>query len=166
MNGAISEVIIEDAFLTTPISGAAAIIDMGGANLCDLLIIIRSRLSDRVTGNTKHFASQAKIIHIDIDVAKIDKNVVVDLDIVGDAKKVLQELNKSLTRQNHTEWLKEIRKLKERFPMSYNQTSLTGPYVIEQIAYITNSEAIIVTEVGPHNFISLSTLGNLFHQAV
>lgn len=121
-----------------------------GVSTCDLLIVIGARFSDRVTGDTKRFAKEAKIIHIDIDVAEIDKNVVVDLGIVGDAKKILQELNQELVRQNHHEWLKEIRNLKERYPMRYDESKLTGPYIIEQIDYITNSEAIIVTDVGQH----------------
>jgi acetolactate synthase-1/2/3 large subunit len=121
-----------------------------GVSTCDLLIVIGARFSDRVTGNTKNFAKHAKIIHIDIDAAEIDKNVVATLGIIGDAKKILQDLNVKITRQSHPEWLKEIRDLKERFPMRYDETTLTGPYVIEQIDYITNSEAIIVTDVGQH----------------
>ncbi|MFV0393684.1 MAG: biosynthetic-type acetolactate synthase large subunit [Coprobacillaceae bacterium] len=121
-----------------------------GVSNSDLLIVIGARFSDRVTGDTKKFARKAKIIHIDIDAAEIDKNVVVDLGIVGDAKKILQELNELLTRQNHFEWLKEIRDLKDRYPLHYDESTLTGPYVIEQIDYITNSEAIIVTDVGQH----------------
>ena len=57
---------------------------------------------------------------------------------------------KKLTRQNHPQWLKEIRDLKERYPLSYDDEGLTGPYVIEQIDYLTNSEAIICTDVGQH----------------
>lgn len=119
-----------------------------GVSQCDLLIVIGARFSDRVTGNTAHFAKNAKIIHIDIDAAEIDKNVVVDLGIVGDAKKILKEINETMNRQNHPQWLKEIRDLKERYPLSYNQDVLTGPYVIEQIDYLTDGEALIVTEVG------------------
>lgn len=84
------------------------------------------------------------------DAVEINKNVVVDLGIVGDAKNVLKELNEKLTRQNHPQWLKEIRDLKERYPLSYDDEGLTGPYVIEQIDYLTNSEAIICTDVGQH----------------
>ena len=121
-----------------------------GVSQCDLLIVVGARFSDRVTGNTAKFARNAKIIHIDVDAAEINKNVVVDLGIVGDAKNVLKELNEKLTRQNHPQWLKEIRDLKERYPLSYDDEGLTGPYVIEQIDYLTNSEAIICTDVGQH----------------
>ena len=121
-----------------------------GVSRCDLLIVVGARFSDRVTGNTAKFARNAKIIHIDVDAAEINKNVVVDLGIVGDAKNVLKELNEKLTRQNHPQWLKEIRDLKERYPLSYDDEGLTGPYVIEQIDYLTNSEAIICTDVGQH----------------
>ena len=121
-----------------------------GVSQCDLLIVVGARFSDRVTGDTNSFAKDAKIIHIDVDAAEINKNVVVDLGIVGDAKNVLKELNEKLTRQNHPQWLKEIRDLKERYPLSYDDEGLTGPYVIEQIDYLTNSEAIICTDVGQH----------------
>lgn len=121
-----------------------------GISQCDLLIVVGARFSDRVTGDTNRFAKDAKIIHIDVDAAEINKNVVVDLGIVGDAKNVLKELNEKLTRQNHPQWLKEIRDLKERYPLSYDDEGLTGPYVIEQIDYLTNSEAIICTDVGQH----------------
>lgn len=121
-----------------------------GVSQCDLLIVVGARFSDRVTGDTNRFAKDAKIIHIDVDAAEINKNVVVDLGIVGDAKNVLKELNEKLTRQNHPQWLKEIRDLKECYPLSYDDEGLTGPYVIEQIDYLTNSEAIICTDVGQH----------------
>lgn len=121
-----------------------------GVSQCDLLIVVGARFSDRVTGDTNRFAKDAKIIHIDVDAAEINKNVVVDLGIVGDAKNVLKELNEKLTRQNHPQWLKEIRDLKERYPLSYDDEGLTGPYVIEQIDYLTDSEAIICTDVGQH----------------
>lgn len=101
-----------------------------GVSQCDLLIVVGARFSDRVTGDTNRFAKDAKIIHIDVDAAEINKNVVVDLGIVGDAKNVLKELNEKLTRQNHPQWLKEIRDLKERYPLSYDDEGLTGPYEI------------------------------------
>ncbi|RHM60999.1 MULTISPECIES: biosynthetic-type acetolactate synthase large subunit [Coprobacillaceae] len=121
-----------------------------GVSQCDLLIVIGARFSDRVTGNTATFAKDAKIIHIDIDTAEINKNIIVDLGVVGDAKMILKELNHMIERQSHPQWLKEIRDLKERYPLSYDQTELTGPYVIEQIDYLTNSDAIICTDVGQH----------------
>ena len=119
-----------------------------GVSRCDLLIVVGARFSDRVTGNTAKFARNAKIIHIDVDAAEINKNVAVDLVIFGDAKSILGSLNLLLAKQNHPQWLKEIRGLKEQFPLTYNPDILTGPYVIEQIEAMTDSNAIICTEVG------------------
>lgn len=119
-----------------------------GVSRCDLLIVIGARFSDRVIGNAKMFARNAKIIHIDIDEAEINKNIIVDLGIVGDARSVLSALNLLLKQQNHPQWLKEIRSLKDRYPLSYDTSVLTGPYIMEQIDLLTDSDAIIVTEVG------------------
>ncbi len=119
-----------------------------GVSTCDLLIVVGARFSDRVTGNAKAFAKNAKIIHIDVDAAEINKNVMVDLGIVGDAKGVLSALNLLLKQQNHSQWLKEIRTLKEEYPLVYDQDVLNGPYVIEQIEALTDNNAIICTEVG------------------
>ncbi|WP_249029447.1 biosynthetic-type acetolactate synthase large subunit [Tannockella kyphosi] len=119
-----------------------------GVSKCDLLIVVGARFSDRVTGNTQKFANNAKILHIDIDAAEINKNIDVHLGVVGDAACILTDLNAKLTRQNHPQWLKEIRDLKERYPMTYPQDRLTGQYVVEQIDFLTNGEALITTEVG------------------
>ena len=119
-----------------------------GVSRCDLLIVVGSRFSDRVIGNASKFANGAKIIHIDIDEAEINKNVIVDLGIVGDARSVLSALNLLLKQQNHPQWLKEVRALKDRYPLTYDTNQLTGPYIIEQIDLLTDSQAIICTEVG------------------
>ena len=119
-----------------------------GVSNCDLLVAIGVRFSDRVIGNAQKFARHAKIIHIDVDEAEINKNVNVDLGIVGDAKSVLNALNLLLKQQNHSQWLKEIRALKEQYPLSYDSDKLTGPYVIEQIEALTDNNSIICTEVG------------------
>jgi acetolactate synthase-1/2/3 large subunit len=121
-----------------------------GVSKCDLLIVIGARFSDRVTGNAKTFAKKAKIIHIDIDAAEVNKNIIVNHSIIGDAKVILQALNKAITRQNHPQWLKEIRELKEKYPMTYDHSKLTAPYFIEQVDFLTNSDAIMVTDVGQH----------------
>lgn len=119
-----------------------------GVSNCDLLVAIGVRFSDRVIGNAQKFARHAKIIHIDVDEAEINKNVNVDLGIVGDAKSVLNALKLLLKQQNHSQWLKEIRALKEQYPLTYDTDKLTGPYVIEQIEALTDNNAIICTEVG------------------
>lgn len=119
-----------------------------GVSQADLLIAIGARFSDRVTGDTNTFASQAKIIHIDIDEAEINKNIKVTQHIVGDAKMVLEELNQVLPTLHHQEWMTQIASLKQKYPLTYHQEGLTGPYVVETINRLTKSEAIIVTEVG------------------
>lgn len=121
-----------------------------GVSRCDLLITIGARFSDRVTGNPKKFASNAKKIHIDIDEAEINKNIKVDLGIVGDAKAILESLNLFMPQQNHPQWMKQIRELKERYPLRYDSDRLTGPYIIEQLDLLTDSQAIITTDVGQH----------------
>ncbi len=121
-----------------------------GVSQCDLLIAIGARFSDRVTGNASKFANNAKVIHIDVDAAEINKNIKTDVSIVGDAKEVLTRINAKLEAQSHTEWNNEIKAMKEKFPLTYNQETLTGPYVIEKIYEATKGEAIITTEVGQH----------------
>lgn len=146
-----------------------------GVSACDLLIVIGARFSDRVTGNAKRFAQKAKIIQIDVDAAEINKNVPVDLQIVGDARVVLERLNKKLSRQNHKEWMAHMMELKERFPLKYNHEALSGPGIIEEIYKETNGDAIVVTEVGqnqmwaaqyykykePHQLLTSGGLGTM-----
>jgi len=121
-----------------------------GVNECDLLLVIGARFNDRVTGNTKHFAKQAKILQIDIDQTEINKNIPVHHSIIGDIKEVLLRLNKQLDKQNHASWLDKIQKYQEKFPMVYNKQGLSGPYIMEEIYKQTNGEALITTEVGQH----------------
>ncbi len=121
-----------------------------GVSQCDLLITVGARFSDRVTGNAKRFARHAKIVQIDVDPAEINKNIVVDASIIGDIKEVLKCLNQELGQQEHAEWISYIKELKEKYPLKYDQNSLTGPYLIEEIYKETKGEAIIVTEVGQH----------------
>lgn len=121
-----------------------------GVTQSDLLIAIGVRFSDRVTGNTKKFANNAKIIHIDIDAAEINKNIKTDASIVGDAKEILAKINEKLTKTERTEWNKTIKELKEKYPLSYHKDALTGPFVIEKLYEATNGDAIITTEVGQH----------------
>ena len=117
---------------------------------CDLLLVLGARFSDRVTGNAEKFASHAKIVHIDIDPAEINKNSQVDYSIIGDLKSVLEILNKKLEQQYHKPWMDKVRARKEALPMTYPADGLTGPYVVERISELTNNEAIITTDVGQH----------------
>lgn len=121
-----------------------------GVTQCDLLVVIGARFSDRVTGNTRKFASNAKILHIDIDAAEINKNIKTDCSIVGDALEVLKRLNGKLEQCDHKEWIEEINGLKAKFPLAYDQSTLTGPYIMEKIDEITEGNAIISTDVGQH----------------
>lgn len=117
---------------------------------CDLLIALGVRFSDRVTGNAKKFAYHAKIIHIDIDAAEINKNIQVDYSIVGDLKSILEILNKKLENQYHKPWIDKVLARKAALPMKYREDVLTGPYVIERIHALTDGDAIISTDVGQH----------------
>ena len=119
-----------------------------GVSECDLLIAIGSRFSDRVLGNPKKFARHAKILHIDVDPAEINKNIVADASIIGDVKEVLSRLNEKLPQYQHAEWMEYIQKMQERFPLAYNKEGLSGPFVIEKIYEMVHGDAIMVTEVG------------------
>ena len=117
---------------------------------CDLFIALGARFSDRVTGNAKKFAQRAKIIHIDVDAAEVNKNVKVDYSIVGDLKEVLARLNKQVEQQNHQEWIDKVLARKEEFPLTYHPEELTGPYILERIDELTKGDMIITTDVGQH----------------
>ena len=121
-----------------------------GVSECDLLIAIGSRFSDRVLGNPKKFASQAKILQFDVDPAEINKNVIADASVIGDIKEILVRMNEKLPHYEHTEWMEHIKEYKEKYPLSYNPEGLSGPYIIEQIYNMTRGDAIMVTEVGQH----------------
>ena len=117
---------------------------------CDLLIAIGARFSDRVTGSIKKFAPNAKVIHIDIDPAEINKNVYSYTSVIGDVKEVLKRLNPMIETTEHTEWNAYVNELKEKFPLKYDESKLTGPYIMETLYKVTNGEAVVTTEVGQH----------------
>ncbi len=121
-----------------------------GVSECDLLIVIGARFSDRVTGNTKRFASNAKILHIDVDAAEINKNIKTTAQVIGDANEILKRINERLTRTEHKEWMDKIRENKAKFPLTYNPETLNGQYIVEKIYEMTKGDAIITTEVGQH----------------
>ena len=126
----------------------------------DLVFAIGPRFDDRVTGRTKDFIPHAKIIHIDIDPTSIQKNVRVDIPIVGDAKAVLQEINKLLRARSSNgndkatrqPWFNQIEEWKKEHPLAYKQGPdvIKPQYVIDMIYEVTRGNAIIVTEVGQH----------------
>lgn len=121
-----------------------------GVSECDLLITVGSRFSDRVLGNPKTFAKDAKVLQFDVDPAEINKNVVVTAEVIGDIKEILRRINPMLKKQNHNEWMAHILSLKEKYPATYCTDGLSGPYVVEEIYRQTKGDAIMVTEVGQH----------------
>ena len=121
-----------------------------GVSGCDMLLALGARFSDRVTGNVNTFASEANIIHIDIDDAEINKNVSTDAHIVGDLKDVLQDLIPLLEEKKHDDWMKTISGYKKDFPMTYPSDRLTCQYFIDRLDALTDSDAIVTTDVGQH----------------
>ncbi len=117
---------------------------------CDVLVVLGSRFSDRVTGVTKNFAKKAKIIQVDIDATEINKNVLVDVSVIGDVKSVLDILNTRLEQLSHPEWMEKVMKRKEELPLTYDRDRLAGPYIVEKLYELTQGVAIISTEVGQH----------------
>lgn len=121
-----------------------------GVSECDLLIAIGARFNDRVLGNAKKFAKQAKILQFDIDPAEINKNIVVSASVIGDIKEILSRINPRLTKMQHEEWLSHIFEYQKKYPLSYPAEGLSGPYIMEEVYAKTRGEAVIVTEVGQH----------------
>ena len=119
-----------------------------GVAHCDLLITLGARFSDRVTGDTKRFAKEAKILQIDIDPAEINKNVLVNGSVIGDVKSVLDILNEKLPELKHDAWVEEVEALKNKHPLKFDDDRLTGPYVVEELYRVTKGDAVITTEVG------------------
>lgn len=151
---------------------------------CDLLLAVGVRFDDRVTGTIETFAANAKIVQIDVDPSSINKNVVVDLPIIGDTQAVLNDLIKFLDEHNYTyatverqEWLGQIARWKEKVPLTYcqNGKEIKPQNVIETLYKLTKGDAIITTEVGqnqmwtaqffsfdkPNTFISSGGLGTM-----
>jgi len=116
----------------------------------DLLIAVGARFDDRVTGQIKTFAPQAKIIHIDIDPSSISKNVHVDIPVVGDAKYILSELVGQVEYRQRKDWFERIAWWKKKYSLRYDRksASIKPQYVVEQLCRQTGGEAVITTGVG------------------
>ncbi|MEP3838750.1 MAG: biosynthetic-type acetolactate synthase large subunit [Algibacter sp.] len=130
-------------------------------NECDVLIAIGMRFDDRVTGNLDSYAKQAKIIHFDIDPAEINKNVKVDVAVLGNSKESLAMLSEALNTNTHDAWLKEF---KDLYAIEFDQVingdinptkeGLTMGEVLKQINIESNGNAAIVSDVGQHQMIA------------
>ena len=130
-------------------------------NECDVLIAVGMRFDDRVTGNLNTYAKQAKIIHMDIDPSEINKNVKVDVAILGDCKETLAELTKLVRENNHTEWIESFDEYeqkeyahvieKEVYP---KEGPLNMGEVVRAVSEATNHEAVLVTDVGQNQMMA------------
>lgn len=121
------------------------------ANECDLLIAMGARFSDRVATNFAKFAPKAKVLHIDIDPAEVDKNIITTRSVIGDVDEVVKRLNSMLENTKRTEWMQTVERYKAEFPLKYDDNDELKPqYIMERINEITKGEAIVVTEVGQH----------------
>ncbi|MDE7432437.1 MAG: biosynthetic-type acetolactate synthase large subunit [Lachnospiraceae bacterium] len=121
-----------------------------GVTECDLLIAVGVRFSDRVIGNAKKFAKNAKVLQIDVDPAEINKNIPTTASIIGDVKEVLKRLNTNIEKHERPEWIAHIDELKKTYPLTYVKDELNGPYIMQKLYEVTKGEAIITTEVGQH----------------
>ena len=121
-----------------------------GVSECDLLVALGARFSDRVVGNPKKFASNAKVLQIDIDAAEINKNIHTHASIVGDLKEILTILNGRLPQMEHKDWIGHIQDMKRKYPLNYDDSGLSCPYIIEELDRITRGDAIVTTDVGQH----------------
>ena len=130
-------------------------------NKCDVLIAVGMRFDDRVTGNLATYAKQAKVIHFDIDPAEVNKNVKVDIAVLGDCKKTLSAVTELLKKNQHTEWVdsfKEYEVVEEekvsRPELHPATDSLSMGEVVRAVSEATRHEAILVTDVGQNQMIS------------
>ena len=121
-----------------------------GVMECDLLVALGARFSDRVVGNPKRFAENAKVVHIDIDAAEIHKNIHADAFVVGDLKEILTKLNPMIEQKSNDEWVAHIMEMKEKYPLSYDSSTLSCPFVMEELDRVTKGQAIVTTDVGQH----------------
>jgi acetolactate synthase-1/2/3 large subunit len=130
-------------------------------NQADVILAVGMRFDDRVTGNLAGYIKQAKIIHIDIDPAELNKNVVVDVPIVADAKEALIALTKHVKKKKHTEWINEFKKNDllefekvKKAEMHPKSGEITMAETIDRLSTQTKGDAVIVADVGQHQMVA------------
>lgn len=121
-------------------------------NACDLLIVIGARFSDRVISKGSTFATQANILHFDIDPAEFDKNIISDSHVIGDVKEILTVMNSRLEKREHKEWMERVESYKRRFPMKVTLESRRPREILRALDRVLSreKEAFVATEVGQH----------------
>ena len=133
------------------------------ANECDLFIAMGARFSDRVATNFRTFAPNAKVLHIDIDPAEINKNIITTQSVIGDVDEIVKRLNDRLEKTEHKEWMEQVAKYKEEYPLKYEHDGTLKPqYIMERINAICKGEEIIVTEVGQHQMWACQFIENKY----
>lgn len=124
-----------------------------GVTECDLLISLGSRFSDRVILDSSKFAQNAKVVHIDIDPAEINKNIPAYTSLVGDLKQILNRLIPSVEKKERKEWIEQIQAWKKEYPECYDKKpehSINPKFICECINKIAGENTFITTEVGQH----------------
>lgn len=143
---------------------------------CDLFLAVGARFSDRVTSDVKAFAPNATIVHIDIDLAELNKNIRADIAICGDVRNTLKTILKNLKVRKDTAWLDEVYAMRERYPLKYTENGMVNPqYAMQELNRLSGGDIIVTTEVGqnqmwaaqylkvksPRSFISSGGLGTM-----
>lgn len=124
-----------------------------GITESDLVIAVGARFSDRVYGDASKFAQRAKILHIDIDPAEINKNISADSCVVGDVKEVLEKLIPLVNEAKHIDWINQITEWKKNYPKTYDKNpkdSINPKFICEHIHSVVGDDCFITTEVGQH----------------
>ncbi len=143
---------------------------------CDLLIALGTRFSDRIIGDPKTFAPNAKILHVDIDPSELGKNIIPDISLATSVKKFIKSISMEIETGNYSEWISEIESVKKKYPLTFNPGERIKPQsVISKCSEIFDEDTIVVTDVGqhqmwvpqffpvakPHHFLTSGGLGTM-----